>query len=687
MSLFMFLMSGPISYAADVSNCDPDDPAYQAKIVYRQTNDILYFDDCSIICSTGGAGVAVGGTGSLQSVVDQAIKDGKDKGVDVRIIISGDASAAGGEAGQIPSASVIKLLVAAALSDHKIPFATISNDLTLMIRDSNNEAANRLIDIAGGFGAINTTASNLGVSSDAHIGRKMLASTAGGDPNTISTKGSDTILNIIKQSQTGESKISKEYATAILGAMKAQTVNTKWGASGIPADKMAHKTGELGGAQHDVGFMFDGDKWLIVSILTNQPDGDGSQGVAIVKDTAKKIYDAWTGGTPNTGTSSVGCCSTVGSLLAGDNNAEKAYNYLVGKGYTAEQAAGAVGNMIHESGVAPMRKQGNGLNEKTSWETLSTVTGKNIYGWGIVQWDPPSKVVNGVKEMGGDPNQLNAQLDFLTKDNGLNGGAGDPQKVASAVKATKTVDEATRVFMTDFEAPGDPALANRLTFAKAIYNKATKGEPLPPEVLAHIYSGDSSDSGGTSTNSGGSSCSTPDNGECKNPFRDLKNSGPLRIDGGVDWGGQGGEGPVYPVCPAKVVKIWPTGASGSGWPGIPGSYIKYEITSGKAQGKSVYIAEDCTPSVSEGQTIGTDQPICNYVQKDKYLEIGWAENGATSGSGYVGWSDYNKDLANGNHASNSGQDMSKFLESLGAEPGIVQGPLSNTPPPADWPKW
>ena len=73
-----------------------------------------------------------------------------------------------------------------------------------------------------------------------HIGRYMMASTTGGDPNTISAKGSDALLNTIKQSATDGGKISKEYANFIIDNMKAQTVNTKWGASGIPKEKTWH---------------------------------------------------------------------------------------------------------------------------------------------------------------------------------------------------------------------------------------------------------------------------------------------------------------------------------------------------------------------------------------------------------------------------------------------------------------
>lgn len=262
----------------------------------------------SRISSTPTAGDA--GT-RIQKAIDEAIADSKNQGVDLRIMVSGDASASGGVGGQTPSASTIKLLVAAALSDKKVPLSSISNDLLLMIRDSNNDAANRLIDKAGGFGPINAMASKLGA--EAHIGRKMMESPGASDPNTISAKGSDTILTAIKQSEGGGGKIGQDYASAIMSAMKAQTINTKWGSSGIPKDKMAHKTGELGSsAQHDVGFFFNGDKWLTVSTLSS---GSESGGVNVVKTTAKKIYDAWLGsrGGESSGATSPGGCGSDGT--------------------------------------------------------------------------------------------------------------------------------------------------------------------------------------------------------------------------------------------------------------------------------------------------------------------------------------------------------------------------------------
>ncbi len=250
----------------------------------------------------------------IQKVIYAAVADAESQGVSLSIVVSGDTSASGGVGGQIPSASVIKLLVAAALSNNNVPLSSVAGDLTLMIRDSNNDAANRLIDKAGGFGAINATASTLGV--DATIGRKMLESSGTTDPNRISAQGSDTLLTAIKQSESGGGKIKQEYATAIMNAMKAQTINTKWGSSGIPKDKMAHKTGELGSsAQHDVGFFFNGDKWLAVSTLSS---GSESGGVNAVKDTAKKIYDAWVGGGSDEGSGGSKTSTASGSCVGNE---------------------------------------------------------------------------------------------------------------------------------------------------------------------------------------------------------------------------------------------------------------------------------------------------------------------------------------------------------------------------------
>lgn len=369
-------------------------------------------------CGTPAADNATSSS-SLQQIADEAVSEGKSKNLIVAIKVSGDQTASAGESGQMPSASVIKLLVAAALAKRGVPLESVSGDLMLMIRDSNNEAANRLIDKAGGFASINDTANELGIGSDAHIGRKMLEAAAGTDPNTISAKGSDALLNEIKQSANGSGKIDKSYAAAIVDAMKAQTVNTKWGASGIPVGNMAHKTGELGSVQHDVGFFIKDNKWLTVTTMTN--GGDGTEGIALIKITAKKLYDAWTGA--NTSSSqtlsesssggSASCCADPSAsrvALAGNNNVEKILNFYMRKGLNLAQASGIVGNMMQESGLKPNIVQGGKLIGENENYKL-----QNGVGFGLVQWTFTGRqkpLQDHINKMGVKNTDLGGQLSF-----------------------------------------------------------------------------------------------------------------------------------------------------------------------------------------------------------------------------------------------------------------------------------
>lgn len=366
-----------------------------------------------------------------------------------------------------------------------------------------------------------------------------------------------------------------------------------------------------------------------------------------------------------------------GSALPGNNNAEKAYNFLIAHGYTPEQAAGIVGNMILESGVGPERLQGTGLNERTSADQARD----SSQGWGIVQWTPAGKFINNA---GGDPNSLDTQLNYLVAGDKLNGGATEASGV---VKATKTVDEATQAFGQYFEAPLDlsASIETRKKFANAIYEQATKGTPLPEEVASAIVNYTDSSPSGTkapSGSSGSKTCKAASGGDCQNPFRDLKNASPNRYDGGLDYGGSGGEGPVYAACSGKVVLVQTVG---SGWPGFgtqgDGAYIVYQIQGGKADGLHIYISEDCTPKVKEGDAVTPTTEVCTYKDQGTMLEIGWSNGG----NGYVNWSNY-PGAAN-NFASNSGIDIGEFLETLGVGPGQVTGEKSSTGAPEDWPKW
>lgn len=145
---------------------------------------------------------------------------------------------------------------------------------------------------------------------------------------------------------------------------------------------------------------------------------------------------------------SSGSCGCGGGLV-GNSNAEKAFNYFASHGYSKEQAAGIVGNMIHESGVEPARKEGTAPGVKTNPSDVVTFGG----GWGIVQWTPAGKMIRPSRASGVDDAtiaSLEYQLDFLNKQ--LNGQTDIPESQAgSAIKAAHGVEEAAVAFGRYYE--------------------------------------------------------------------------------------------------------------------------------------------------------------------------------------------------------------------------------------------
>lgn len=180
------------------------------------------------------------------------------------------------------------------------------------------------------------------------------------------------------------------------------------------------------------------------------------------------------------------CAPNASSLsLTGSNNAEKSYRFFIGKGYSAQQAAGIVGNMKAESGVLPMRLQNTSAEVETSSKDLDL----NGLGWGLVQWTPPSKMVNPSRSKGVDYNEIDSlafQLEFLYGQlTGTGIGAAANEKAAGDdLKKQTTINGSARSFMTKFERPADQseaAQAYRSQLANEIfglYNGSSGGISL-----------------------------------------------------------------------------------------------------------------------------------------------------------------------------------------------------------------
>lgn len=354
-------------------------------------------------------------------------------------------------------------------------------------------------------------------------------------------------------------------------------------------------------------------------------------------------------------------------------NVNQVWTYLVGqfeaKGFSEQDAqnaaAGVMGNWMQESSLNSYVSGGQGCGSSAAF--------------GIAQWcgDRITKAKEFIASQGKSEDCLGAQIQYAWSE--LEGGYSS---VIDNMKG-KSASEAALIFDQQFEKSTDQQHGNNNRENNAANIFAVQTGAAPASTLGSSTPGAGSSSSSSSSSSCGSAAT--DNGECQNPFRDLKNSGVSRLDGGYDYGGPSGEGPIYAACPAKIILVR---TSGSGWPGLGtssgGAYIKYQMTAGKAKDLYMFISEDCTPKVKEGDTVDTSTPICYYKDQGTQLETGWASGGG--GTGYVEWSDYNSH-GGGNWASNSGVDVDQFLQSLGLPHDNVNAGPSTTGVPPGWPKW
>jgi murein DD-endopeptidase MepM/ murein hydrolase activator NlpD len=177
-------------------------------------------------------------------------------------------------------------------------------------------------------------------------------------------------------------------------------------------------------------------------------------------------------------------CGCPGGDLSGSNNIQKAFNYLVSQGWSKEQAAGIVGNMISESGVEPL-KLNDGTATGTKTQPADAVSKPSA--WGIVQWYPAKKIIVASRNLGVDDKTIGTlayQLDFLNKQ--LHGqGPVALKSVGDAMKATTTVDEAAYVFAEKFEIftnnPNDPEYARRQANARHVFSTFAGTAPADPK--------------------------------------------------------------------------------------------------------------------------------------------------------------------------------------------------------------
>ena len=168
----------------------------------------------------------------------------------------------------------------------------------------------------------------------------------------------------------------------------------------------------------------------------------------------------------------VTCGSSVN--LAGNDNAEKVWNFLTAPGRLQPwQAAGVMGNMEAESHYEPRLVQYGKLNSRAEVSQPGqasslddTPPAGSDTGYGIVQFTPATKILPAASRLGMPPGDLGFQLTLLWEQ--LNGESEIPEKPAGDhLKQTTTVEEAVVSFELKYErhAP-DASGPIRLQFAR-----------------------------------------------------------------------------------------------------------------------------------------------------------------------------------------------------------------------------
>lgn len=148
--------------------------------------------------------------------------------------------------------------------------------------------------------------------------------------------------------------------------------------------------------------------------------------------------------------------------LTGSTNAEKIWNFLIGKGMNAYGAAGLMGNLYAESGLEPKNLQNTyeaklGYTDDTYTAAVDngsyTNFAKDSAGYGLAQWTFSSRKENMLayhKAAGKSIGDLEMQLNFLYKEL-----SESYKSVFSVLKTATTVLQASNSVLLNFERPAD----------------------------------------------------------------------------------------------------------------------------------------------------------------------------------------------------------------------------------------
>lgn len=243
-------------------------------------------------------------------------------------------------------------------------------------------------------------------------------------------------------------------------------------------------------------------------------------------------------------------------------NDKPAFEFFVGKGLTAYQAAGIVGNLDQESGVNPNSVQSGG-------------PGRGIAQWSVGgRWDSSNPNVTSYAASQGESRlSLQLQLEFIWYEF-THVGYG-----FNELKATTNVTDATVVFMSKYEICGNCIQTQRVNYAKAVLNAygqlfggtyVSQSWPLASEPAMKIKCGETVDAKIVMKNNGTKTWNSSTKLGTTQP-RDRAS-----IFAGADWEAPNRaaaiSGTVAPGASGTFTFKWdaPTGAAC-----VPGTYKEY----------------------------------------------------------------------------------------------------------------
>jgi Phage tail lysozyme len=372
------------------------------------------------------------------------------------------------------------------------------------------------------------------------------------------------------------------------------------------------------------------------------------------------------GSSPGSSASStpIGSCCDSSTQLTGNTNAEKVWNYFIGKGLSNTLVAAIMGNFEIESGFDPTVYN---VNQHTN-----DPNGAGSYAWGLAQWLPATKIFGIQQQSGvsGNIYDLATQLDIVWWEASTNNSPSGGWDF-SAFKAITSVDDATTYWQNHFE--GSPGQADQ-----ARLNSAHKW-------LGYASGSGISSPGTPSPGSTSGSCSSPSSSPSngyQSPFHSENGLVRSRVDEGVDYATSGSNIPIYPIGNAKITQATSNSNFYIPKDHAPTSWITYQLSDGPAKGKYVYVAEFCFPvMVHITQTVAPNDKLCNVEPRS--IETGWAINATSQAAAAHGT--YSE-----GHATAYGQNFEELMDSLSVatkacydHPGeSLEGSL-----PSGWPAW